>query len=123
MNLCDCCFQAEIGFCGFSELLLNVDVPDGAYVVSITDKFDHVYQESVVKIAGEPITIDLDVYPQGLFNPFAGVFVLKLHAEGEHDDTVMSIVIDSDGTIAKHTCIEISVVQNIEKNEIGWPLL
>lgn len=58
-------------------LIIPVGLVDGTFTVKITDKFDKVFNKSFDVEDGK-LTIDLTLYPKGLFTQYSGTVMLEV---------------------------------------------
>jgi hypothetical protein len=76
---CGVTYQANVP-CGCEEIILLSDLADGDYFITITDKFGKVYSQTCTCLDGE-LPVDLTGFPEGLFTPYSGIFLLEVKDE------------------------------------------
>lgn len=103
MDVCDECKAVEI--CSCEDFCI---APDGGitaatdYVVTVTDKFGIKYVKTINTGGYATICIDTSDFPEGFFNPYAGMMIVEIQ---ETDETPVQVVYGS----ISYTCIALSI--------------
>lgn len=113
---CEKCFS-DYFTCGVELLfILGVLNPSELYVWTLTTPLGAKYRKEIETDATGHFNIDLTLLPSGMFNPYAGVFVLEIHQSDDCDPKSWN----DNAYCEPYSCIEFEVRMGGEpKNYIG----
>lgn len=89
ISFCDSCYPASYAEC--EDIVFVVGLGDTQnYQAIITNSFGQKYTQDVTTDTGGAFSLDISLFPDGFFNPFAGFFTLTVEAGGVIQDlTIM----------------------------------
>lgn len=100
-NCTCCCYEDFISDCIDSFTIDAGLTPDTEYKVIIENKFGQLYVEDITTDDQGVLTIDLSLYPEGMFNVYAGNFNIRVELDCEEQP----LIFDE----KEYTCIDLSV--------------
>ena len=120
---CGECFEYITDACPDKMLTLPVGLSDGTEVSwEIENKFGQKWRGDSTVNTDEEIEISVDAFPEGMFNPHAGIFTFRaLGVNGDEDELCEGI----DLTICErdYSCISFSYAQitQVDSDDGGEP--
>ena len=90
LNNCGEIFYAELPACASSfTVRLPGLLPSTEYQWYITDKFGHVYSETVTTDQNKSFVISAEDFPEGYFNPYIGFLELEVKKHAYYCETMI----------------------------------
>lgn len=118
LNTCAACYEAILPEC-CEQLVLAVGLAANTqYAFEVTDKFDHTRWNSATTNADGQLVIDMNIFPEGLFNRYAGKFTIEVRAYLQNYYPPLMLTIGGND----YECIIISFEKSEEFNEgdVEW---
>ena len=92
INICDLCYDL-VGEACYSSLFIEAGLSATSdYTVHIEDKHEHSYTQDITTDDQGDITLDLTLFPDGMFTAFSGSYIVTVTQVGE--TAVESIIVD-----------------------------
>jgi len=121
-DICKGCFNLILDYCG-ENITLPTGLAEGTKVWwEITDKFGEVWRGSAIVDDEGEIDIEVDQFPEGLFNPHAGNFNFIIGAEGDDAPSLpLCDIIDLTICGTEYECITFSFTKTNYVEDITEP--
>jgi hypothetical protein len=105
---CDACLVLSFPWC--EDILFVVGVtPSTQYHAIVTAPNGIKYTQTVTSDTGGAIELDIDGFPEELFNPYAGIFTLEMETTAGDEVTMVNGYTD-------YTCVSFDIYKLTDAN-------